>query len=351
MIHLESDYLEGAHPRILERLQETNLEKTPGYGMDPYCESARKKIRKAAACPDAEIHFLVGGTQANAAVIRALLRPHEGVIAADTGHISTHEAGAIEATGHKILTIPHQDGRITAEALERYLTSHWQDGNRLHMVKPGALYVSHPTEYGTLYSKAELEALRALCDRFGLSLFLDGARLSYGLAARDTDVTLETLAGLCDVFSIGGTKVGALFGEAVVMPRPHLIPDFYTMIKQSGALLAKGRILGIQFDTLFTDELYLQIAVHAVHMAERMTTIFKEKGYPFHLETPTNQQFLLLENDQMKELAKTVSFSFWESFDVEHTVVRLATSWATDQHDIERLREEIPYAVTGSSSR
>lgn len=337
MIHLDSDYLEGAHPKILERLQETNFTKTPGYGMDAWSESAREKIRKAVSCPDAEIHFLVGGTQANAAVIRAMLRPHEGVIAADTGHISTHEAGAIEATGHKVLTIPHDRGKITAEALEEYLKNHWQDGNRLHMVKPGMLYISHPTEYGTLYSKAELEALKGLCQRFELPLFLDGARLGYGLAARDTDVTLSVLGSLCDIFSIGGTKVGALFGEAVVMPRPNLIPDFYTMIKQSGALLAKGRILGIQFDTLFTDDLYLKISHHALRMAEAMTEVFKNKGYQLHMETPTNQQFLLLHNDELEELAKSVTFSFWETFDGEHTVVRLATSWATDPEDIQRL--------------
>lgn len=337
MLYFESDYMEGAHPEILRRLAETNLEKTPGYGCDRYCESAKEKIRKACGCPNAEIRFLTGGTQTNAIVIKSVLRSYEGVFAAGTGHINVHEAGAIEAGGHKVLVLPQKDGKIGAESIEKYMDAFRRDQNRAHTVKPGMVYISHPTEYGTLYTKAELEKLKAVCKSNGLTLYLDGARLGYGLAAAGTDVTLETIAACCDVFYIGGTKVGALFGEAVVIPRPGLIEDFFTIIKQQGALLAKGRLLGLQFDTLFSDGLYVEISKHAIRMAEKLKKILTEKGYRFYFESPTNQQFIVLENQRMEQLAEDVSFGFWETLDENHTAVRFATSWATRESDIDRL--------------
>jgi threonine aldolase len=341
MNYFDCDYLEGAHPQILQRLIETNMEKMPGYGSDYYCESAKDKIRKACNCANAEIHFLVGGTQTNATVIKALLRSYEGVLAADTGHISVHEAGAIEAGGHKILALPQKNGKISAEIVENYIDVFNRDGNRAHMVKPGMVYISHPTEYGDLYSKEKLEKLSAVCKKHKIPFFLDGARLGYGLMAKNTDVTLETIAKSCDVFYIGGTKVGALFGEAVVITKPNLIENFFTIIKQQGALLAKGRILGIQFDTLFSDNLYFDISRRAIDMAEKLKNGFIEKGYQFYFESPTNQQFIILNNQKMELLAEKVSFSFWETLDANHTVVRFATSWATQENDIDQLFELI----------
>ncbi len=339
MLYFESDYMEGAHPQILQRLSQTNMEKTPGYGCDHYCDSAKEKIRKACNCPNAEIHFLVGGTQSNATVIKALLRPYQGVLAAETGHISVHEAGAIEAGGHKILTLSQEQGKLSAGTVERYIETFNKDANNTHMVSPGMVYISHPTEYGALYSKAELEELSAVCKKNNIPLFLDGARLGYGLMAKHTDVTLETIAANCDVFYIGGTKVGALFGEAVVITKADLIPHFFTIIKQQGALLAKGRLLGLQFDTLFTDDLYFHISRHAIDMAEKLKNGLTGKGYRFYFKSPTNQQFIILENIRMAQLAQTVSFSFWEALDEDHTIVRLATSWATQESDIEQLLE------------
>jgi len=341
MLYFDSDYMEGAHPLILEKLMETNMEKTPGYGTDKYCESAKNKIRKACNCPDAEIHFLVGGTQTNATVIKALLRPYEGVVAADSGHISTHEAGAIEAGGHKVLTLPQTQGKILPEQVDRYMETFNNDQNNAHMVHPGMVYISHPTEYGTLYTKKELEDLGRVCRKHDIPLYLDGARLGYGLAAEDTDVTLEVIARCCDVFYIGGTKVGALFGEAVVITRPDLVKNFFTLVKQQGGLLAKGRLLGIQFDVLFTDDLYIEIGKHAIRMAEKLKNGLLEKGFEFYFESPTNQQFLILDNQDMDRLSEIVSFSFWESYDETHTVVRLATNWATAEADIDLLLESV----------
>jgi len=337
MQHFDSDYMEGAHPKILQRLLETNMEKTPGYGTDKYCESAKEKIRKACNCPQAEIHFMVGGTQTNATIIDSLLHSYQGVLAADTGHINMHEAGAIEAGGHKVLTIPQSQGKISAETVEEFINVFNCDCNNAHMVMPGMVYISHPTEYGTLYTKKELEQLNSVCKKHKIPLFLDGARLGYGLMAQNTDVTLEIIAKYCDVFYIGGTKVGALFGEAVVITKPNLIPHFFTIIKQHGALLAKGRILGIQFDTLFSDDLYYEISKHAIDMAEKLKKGLLEKGYRLFFDTPTNQIFVVLENEKMKQLAKKVTFSYWESFDSNHTVVRFATSWATQVSDIDEL--------------
>lgn len=337
MQHFDSDYMEGAHPLILQRLMETNLEKTAGYGMDPYCDQAKQKIRAACGCPEAEIYFLAGGTQTNATVIDALLKRYEGAIAADTGHIGAHEAGAIEAGGHKVLTLPHKEGKLEAQTIRDYVEGFYHDDNHDHMVSPGLVYLSHPTEYGTLYTRKELEQIRAVCSEFGMRLYLDGARLGYGLAARGTDITLETIGALCDAFYIGGTKVGALFGEAVVFPRPGLTDHFFTLIKQHGALLAKGRVLGIQFDTLFTGGLYLEISRHAIEMAEKLKAGFERKGYRFFLKTPTNQQFLVLENAFMEELREKVTFGYWEALDELHTVVRFATSWATREEDVDEL--------------
>ena len=337
MLSFYSDYMEGAHPLIMEKLMQTNMDKTPGYGSDAWCAGAKDKIRAACNCPEAEIHFMVGGTQTNAAVITALLRSYEGVIAADSGHISVHEAGAIEMNGHKILALPHHQGKISAAQVDDYIKIFYKDQNHAHMVYPGMVYISHPTELGTLYTQKELEDLSAVCQQYSIPLYLDGARLGYGLAASDSDVTLEGIAKTCDVFYIGGTKVGALFGEAVVITRPQLLEHFFTVIKQQGGLLAKGRLLGIQFDTFFTDGLYFKIGRHAIAMAEKLKKGFLEKGYTLYLDSPTNQQFFVLENQEMARIAKFASFSFWETQDDEHTVVRFATSWATREEDVEEL--------------
>ena len=337
MISFESDYIAGAHPEVLRRLAETNLECLPGYGTDPYCERAKEKIRKACGCDLAEVEFLVGGTQTNAVVISTMLRDYEGVIAAGTGHVSTHEAGAIEYTGHEVLELPQKNGKISASSLEEYLSSFYADGNHEHMVFPGMVYLSHPTEYGTLYSKAELEEIAGVCHHYGIPLYMDGARLGYGLMSRETDVTLEDIAGICDVFYIGGTKVGALCGEAVVFTKGNRPAHFMTSVKKRGALLAKGRLLGVQFDALFTDGLYFRISRHAIDMAARLKEIFVEKGYSFFLESPTNQQFILLEDTEMERLRKQVAFSFWEKPDDSHTVVRFATSWSTTADDLKML--------------
>lgn len=336
MISFENDYIQGAHPEVLKRLTETNLEPLSGYGADPYCESAREKIRRECGCPEAEIHFLVGGTQTNAVVIDAMLRGFEGVAAADTGHVAVHEAGAVEYTGHKVLTIPHHSGKIDPGELKEYLEGFYQDANHEHMVFPGMVYLSHPTELGTLYSRKELEEISHICREYEIPLFLDGARLGYGLMSSDTDVTLQDVAQLCDVFYIGGTKVGALCGEAVVFPE-KAPRHFLTSVKQHGALLAKGRLLGIQFDTLFTDNLYFDISRHAIERAEELKRVLQEKGCTFAWESPTNQQFVILEDSTVRRLKEHVVFSFWEKADETHTVVRFVTSWATRKEEIEEL--------------
>lgn len=337
MISFENDYIQGAHPEVLKRLAETNYEPLSGYGTDPYCESAREKIRRECGCPDAEIHFLVGGTQTNAVVIDAMLKRYEGVVAADTGHVAVHEAGAVEYTGHKVLTIPHHTGKIDPGELKAYLEGFYQDANHEHMVFPGMVYLSHPTELGTLYSRKELEEISGICREYEIPLFLDGARLGYGLMSSGTDVTLQDVAQLSDVFYIGGTKVGALCGEAVVFPK-KAPRHFLTAVKQHGALLAKGRLLGIQFDTLFTDNLYFDISRHAIEMAEELKRVLREKGCTFAWESPTNQQFVILEDSTAGRLKEQVVFSFWEKADETHTVVRFVTSWATQKEEIEALR-------------
>ncbi len=341
MVSFESDYINGAHPEIIKRLTETNLEPLSGYGMDPYCESAKEKIRLAVGLEDADVEFLVGGTQTNAVIISTMLTGYEGVIAATTGHVSLHEAGAIEYTGHKVLELPQVNGKLVPEELRRFLKRFWSDGNHDHMTFPGMVYLSHPTEYGTLYTKQELTEISDICHEYQIPLFLDGARLGYGLMSRDIDLTLRDIAGLCDVFYIGGTKVGALCGEAVVFTKDNKPKQFVTCIKQRGALLAKGRLLGIQFDTLFTDDLYFRISRHAIDMAEKLKEIIRSHGLSLLLDSPTNQQFVILENEQLKKLQQKVAFSFWESYDDTHTVVRLATSWSTTEEDLRALDEAL----------
>ena len=338
MISFENDYSTGAHPRILEALAATNLEPAPGYGSDRFCESVAARIR--AACDDetADVFFLTGGTQTNAVVISALLAGHEGVIAADTGHIAVHEAGAIEATGHKVLTVPECDGKLRAADVEAYLETFYADASYTHMVFPGMVFIAHPSELGTLYSLAELEELSALCRRHQIPLYLDGARLAYGLAAPDTDVSLTDIARLTDAFYIGGTKCGALCGEAVVFPRGGMPRHLLTHAKQHGALLAKGRLLGVQFDTLFTDRLYDELGRHAIAMAGELRRILREAGCTFFRESPTNQQFVVLDNAQVEALAERVRFSTWEKLGDGRTVIRLVTSWSTTPDDLAALK-------------
>lgn len=336
-LNFASDYTEGAHPKIIEALVSTNLYKTSGYGTDEYSEAAREKIRLACGCPDAEIHFLSGGTQANMTVIDALLHSYEGVIAAETGHISTHEAGAIEFCGHKVLTIPHTLGKISSEQVEKFMESFLSDGNREHTVIPGAVYISQPTEYGTLYSLSELEKLSEVCKKYSLRLYCDGARLAYALGSKENDVTLPDLSRLCDVFYIGGTKCGTLFGEAVVITEKGLIPHFFTTVKQHGALIAKGRIAGLQFDTLFTDDLYQKIGAPAVEAAMKIKEALIKKGYTLFFDAPTNQIFILLEDKKYESLSKKIVMSFWEKPDETHTAVRIATSWAVTEQDVKDI--------------
>ena len=338
MLSFGSDYMEGAHPEILQRLIETNMEQTAGYGLDEYSDMAREKIRKACRAPHAEIHFLSGGTQVNRIVISALLRPYEGVIAADTGHITVHEAGAIECGGHKVLALPHTDGKLTAGAIEKALRAFHEDANHDHMVCPGMVYISHPTEYGTLYTMDELEVISVICRANRIPLFLDGARLAYALGCPVSELTLPAIARLCDAFYIGGTKCGALFGEAVVFPKSDTVPHFFTIVKQSGALLAKGRVLGIQFDTLFTNGLYERGGAHATAMADRIRVALTEKGYTLASDAPTNQIFLALSPDQLAHLSAHVGMGFWEK-QGNVTVMRIATSWATQEEDVTRLIE------------
>lgn len=340
-VSFASDYQEGAHPAILERLVATNLTKHPGYGTDEICESARDRIREACACMGADVHFLVGGTQANATVIGSLLPSYQGVFAADTGHIATHEAGAIEAGGHKVLPLPQRLGKIGAQDVRDWCATFWGDENRDHMVAPGMVYVSQPTECGTLYTLAELTAIHDACQEYGLYLYVDGARLAYALACEQNDVTLPDLARLCDVFYIGGTKCGALFGEAVVVPQPSLLPHFFTIVKQRGALLAKGWLLGIQFDELFADGLYLRVGKPAIEAANTIRAALERSGYRLVFDSPTNQIFVVLPNSTIERLSQTVEFSFWEKYDSKHSVVRFATSWATTESQTKLLLDAL----------
>ncbi|MEY8341320.1 threonine aldolase family protein [Adlercreutzia muris] len=341
MISFENDYSTGAHPRILEALAATNFEPVSGYGTDRFCAGAAERIRAACDDPAADVFFLVGGTQANAVVISSLLAGYEGVIAADTGHIAVHEAGAIEATGHKVIALPECDGKLRAADVAAYLDTFYGDASHDHMVFPGMVFIAHPSELGSLYSLTELEELSALCHRYEIPLYLDGARLAYGLAARNTDVALADIARLCDAFYIGGTKCGALCGEAVVFPRGAMPAHFLTHAKQHGALLAKGRLLGVQFDTLFADGLYGEVGRTAIDAATELRRILSEAGCTFFRESLTNQQFIVLENTQMEALAERIHFSFWERVDETHTAIRLVTSWSTTADDLTALEEAL----------
>ena len=339
MVSFECDYIAGAHPEIIKRLSETNLESLPGYGMDHYTASAQQKIRKVCGCPDAQVELLVGGTQTNAVVISTMLRDWEGVIAADSGHVSVHESGAIEYSGHKVLALPGKDGKIEAPALKSFLERFYSDVTHDHMVFPGMVYISYPTEPGTLYSRSELEAISEVCREYSLPLYLDGARLGYGLMSRSSDLTIRDIARLTDVFYIGGTKVGALCGEAVVFTKGNRPEHFMTSVKKRGALLAKGRLLGIQFDTLFTDDLYFRISRHAIDMAEKLKEVIREKGWEPYMDSPTNQQLILMTEEEMEALGTKVVFDRWGINDDGRTIVRLATSWSTGEEDLEVLRE------------
>lgn len=341
MIRFNCDYSEGAHPRILEKLAQTNLEQAPGYGQDTYCRQAADLIKSLCQTPQAEVHFLAGGTQTNLTVIAACLRPYQTVISADSGHINVHETGAIEATGHRILTVPEQNGKLTAEQIARCCKEHWLDDNPEFAPQPKLVYISFPTEYGTLYSKEELSAIRRVCDENNLFLFADGARLGYGLEAPGNDVTLADLAACCDVFYIGGTKIGALLGEAVVIVNPKLQKDFRYFMKQKGAMLAKGRILGIQFLALFEDGLYFQLSKHADEMAQIIRQACAECGFEFLYDSPTNQQFPIMPNELIKRLEELYVFSHTKRLDHRRSAIRICTSWATRREDVEQLVADI----------
>ena len=338
MVSFENDYNNGAHPKVLQRLVETNEERTLPYGADQFCESAKAKIMAACDDEDAVIFFLTGGTQTNATVIDSLLRQYEGVVAADSGHINVHEAGAIEFTGHKVITLPGHGGKMRAEDLDKDLEDFNNDENNAHSVFPGLVYITFPTELGTIYSAAELDAIYRICRRNNIPLYVDGARLGYGLAADGNDITLPYLARHCDAFYIGGTKAGALCGEAVVFTHGNAPRNFFTIQKQHGALMAKGRLLGAQFDALFTDGLYFDISRHAIDMAKRMRMMFEKKGYRFWIDSPTNQQFVIIGNDDVERLSRDVLFTHWGKADESHTVCRFVTSWATTEAELEQLQ-------------
>ena len=341
MIRFESDYAEGAHPRILEKLILTNEEQTPGYGVDIYCDRARQLIKNLCQKDDCDVHFLVGGTQTNLIVISSILRPYQGVISAISGHINTHETGAIEATGHKVLAVESEDGKITAAQVKAVCDQHHQDAGRVHKVQPGMVYISQPTEYGTLYSLEELTNLSRVCKEYHLPLFVDGARLGYGMVSQINDVWMSDLANLCDVFYIGGTKIGALFGEAVVISNDAYKQGFRYNIKQRGGLLAKGRLLGLQFETLFEDNLYFEMSLHAVKLSMQLRQAFTEKGFELLYDSYTNQQFPILPNDVLEKLSKKYSFTYWKASDELHSAVRLCTSWATKEEYVEQLVADI----------
>lgn len=341
MIRFECDYLEGAHPEIIKRLTETNMEQTIGYGCDEHCENAAKLIKKACNALDSDVHFLVGGTQTNTTVICAALRPHQGVISAATGHINVHESGAIEATGHKVLALPCTDGKLTAKAVEDCVNSHANDLNREHMVQPAMVYISYPTECGTLYTKSELEAIYSVCKESGVMLYIDGARMGYGLAAEGCDLTLPDIAANCDVFYIGGTKVGALFGEALVISNANLKKDFRYFIKQKGGLLAKGRLLGIQFEALFENGLYFEISEHAINCAKRIYKIFADCGYEFLSDSKTNQQFPIIPDSELEILAKDFTYDYWCPMGNGKSAVRFCSSWATTKENLDALEKAV----------
>ncbi len=340
MIHFDCDYMDAAHPLILKTMYQRYNEKNQTYGTDEYCKRAADKIRELCSNTELEVDFLVGGTQTNATVIDALLRPYEGVIAVESAHINVHEAGAIEFGGHKVLALPHKDGKLTAKTLEDYLYTFHEDPTKAHMVQPGMVYISQPTEYGTLYSLSELQDLSELCHRYHIPLYVDGARLAYALASPQNDISLKELATYCDTFYFGGTKVGTLFGEAVVY-RKGLIPHFFTYKKMHGGLLAKGWLLGMQFECLFTDQLYLQNAQNAIDKAIQIKEAFLVKGYELYFDSPTNQQFILIEDTTIQRLEKEFLFNVWGRYDETRSIVRFVTTWSTSQEDVDSLVKAI----------
>lgn len=341
MIRFGSDYQEGAHPRILKRLAEVNFEQSPGYGEDEFCAEARRLIREKCAAPEADVQFLVGGTQTNFTLLAAALRPHQGVIAADSGHIAVHETGAVEATGHKVIELPAVNGKLAAGQVSEYCRRHFADDSHEHMVMPGAVYISNPTELGTLYTRGELNALRGVCDHWNLTLYLDGARLGCGLASPDNELDLPFLASVCDAFSIGGTKQGALFGEALVLLRDDLKRDFRYILKQRGGMLAKGWLLGLQFAELMRDGLYEELSDHAIHLAMRIRRALREANVSFLVDSPTNQQFPIFTNEQVRRLSAKYAFSDIRPLDDGRTAVRICTSWATRPEDVDQLIADI----------
>ena len=341
MIYFDSDYMVGAHPTVLERLVATNALHTVGYGRDQFTADAKNIILEACGLSHGDVFLLEGGTQANAVVIDRLLDHNDGVIATDTAHINVHEAGAIESNGHKILTLPNHDGKLSAEDIKNYIADFYRDDTHHYMVRPGMVYVSYPTELGTIYSRKELEDIQSVCREYDIPLYLDGARMAYGLAAPEADMSLKDIASICDVFYIGGTKCGALFGEAVVTKRPELLPRFVSLIKLHGATLAKGRLLGVQFATLFTDGLYEKIGKHAVDMAMKLKDGFRAKGYPLYIDSPTNEQFFILPNEKIDSLRAIASFELWGPRGNSHTPVRFVTDWATTETDIDTLLANI----------
>jgi len=339
MISFESDYNNGAHPKVLERLIATNGEQSLCYGFDRFCDSAKEKIMKACDCPDADVFFLSGGTQTNATVIDSMLHTYEGVVAVSSAHINTHEAGAVEFTEHKIINIPEKNGKMEPHVLEKFLDDFMHDGNNVHCAYPGMVYITFPTEYGTVYTAKELDDLYTICKKYHQPLYIDGARLGYGLMSAGCDVDLPYIASHCDVFYIGGTKIGALCGEAVVFTHHNAHPHFFSIQKQHGAVMAKGRLLGLQFETLFTDNLYFDIARRAIEQAERMTDIFRRKGYEFYIDSPTNQVFPIMENAEADRLAKDFIFTRWGLADDNHTICRFVTSWSTTDEEMDTLEK------------
>ena len=339
MLSFECDYNNGAHPKVLANLVKYNDAKPTPYGFDAFSERAKGRIREAIGMPDAQIFFLTGGTQTNATTIDSMLYQYEGVICVDTGHINVHEAGAVEFTEHKIITLPGEQGKMRAKTLDKYLDDFMHDGNNAHAVFPGLVYITFPTELGTLYSAKELDDIYQVCQRYDIPLYIDGARLGYGLMAEGCDVTLPYLARHCDVFYIGGTKIGALCGEAVVFTNRQAHKHFFSIQKQHGAVIAKGALIGLQFEALFTDDLYFQLSRHAIDMAMRMKQIFQQKGYEFWLDSPTNQQFVILPNAKVEELSRKMLFTHWGPAEGHRTICRFVTSWSTTAEELDELEQ------------
>lgn len=339
MVSFECDYNNGAHPKVLENLIKYNQEKPTPYGFDEFSERAKQRIKQACGAPDAQVYFLTGGTQTNATTIDSMLYQYEGVICVDSGHINVHEAGAVEFTEHKIITLPGNNGKMDATVLDKYLDDYMHDGNRDHAVHPGLVYITFPTELGTLYSAQDLNDIYQVCKNYDIPLYVDGARLGYGLMAPGNDITLPYLAQHCDVFYIGGTKIGALCGEAVVFTHQNAHKHFFSIQKQHGAVIAKGALIGLQFDALFTDGLYFDLSRHAIDMAMLLKKTFQEKGYQFYIDSPTNQQFLVIGNEKVRQLERHVQFTHFGQADKQHTVCRFVTSWATTPEEIAMLKE------------